>query len=198
MNRFSMVVATLAGLGLLLTACMPIDGSNDAPEPSSSSGGNHDAHPLPIQVTETPVPLQPYSADGLRKRISQLPPSMAAHQIQQGVHPLDDGEPGSEHVVLAERFSSSMDFELPRNLTSDRISVELTCSRSVPHAFSVIDGNGRETGGSSSVGSCGSEGPSGMRAGLRETQEAGQIQVRFEGESDMVLSVVAYTGTQED
>ncbi|OIH86575.1 hypothetical protein BLJ79_00985 [Arthrobacter sp. UCD-GKA] len=193
-----MVVATLAGLGLLLTACMPIDGSNDAPEPSSSSGGNHDAHPLPIQVTETPVPLQPYSADGLRKRISQLPPSMAAHQIQQGLHPLDDGEPGSEHVVLAERFSSSMDFELPRNLTSDRISVELTCSRSVPHAFSVIDGNGRETGGSSSVGSCGSEGPSGMRAGLRETQEAGQIQVRFEGESDMVLSVVAYTGTQED
>ncbi|MBP2373829.1 hypothetical protein [Paeniglutamicibacter psychrophenolicus] len=197
MKRFSMVVATLAGLGLLMTACMPIDEINDAPEPSSSSGGSHDAHPLPIQVPETPVPLQPYSADGLDQRISQLPPSMAAHQIQQGLHPLDDGEPGSEHVVLAERFSSSMDFELPRNLTSDHISVELTCSRSVSHSFSIIDGNGRETGGSS-MGSCGSEGPSGMRTGLRDTQEAGQIQVRFEGESDMVLSVVAYTGTHED
>ena len=197
MNRFSMIVATLAGLVLLLTACIPIDGNSHVPEPSSSIGGSHDAHPLPVQVPETPVPLQPYSADGLKKRISQLPPSMAAHQIQQGLHPLDDGEPGSEHVVLAERFSSSMTFELPRNLTSNRISVELTCSRSVPHAFSVIDGNGLETG-SSSMDSCGSAGPSGMRTGLQETRKTGQIQVRFAGESDMVLSVVAYTGTQED
>ena len=197
MNRFSMVVATMAGLGLLLTACVPIDGNYDAPEPSAAIDGSHDAHPLPVQVIETPIPLQPYSADGLDRRISALPPSMAAHQIQQGLHPLDDGEPGSEHVVLAERFSSSRTFELPRNLTGDRISIEVTCSRSVPHALSIIDGKGLETGGSR-MDSCDSGGPSGMSAGLQESREAGQIQVRFEGESDMVLSVVAYTGTYED
>lgn len=194
MKRFSKLLAALAGLGLVLTACVPLDGYADAPE-SSSSASRTDSRPIP--VPESTVPVQPYSAAGLKKRISQLPASMAAYQIQQGGHPIEDAESGSEQVILAERFTTSMNFELPSNLTSDHISVELTCSKSVLHSFSILDGTGRETG-SSTMGSCSSVGPSGMRTSMQQSHESGQLQVHFEGESDMVLSVVTYTGLNED
>lgn len=196
MHRIPRMVAGLAGLGVLLTACVPLDdGSADAIMPSSSAEPVLPPHiTASSQAPELPSQLSP--TDGLEQRISALHKSSVAYQVQQGKHPLDHAVPGSERVLLAERLAQGMRFELPEKQSGDSIIVEMTCSESIDARFEVYDVTGRSVGGGKS--SCSPEGPSGFGFGISEDHRARQIDVSYVQESLMELSVTTFTSTEQE
>lgn len=200
MKRFPILMAGLAGLCLALSACVPIDGNDDGEGTSKSAEPSGGELTTSTEASPTDLELHPYSADGLDDRISTMPTAMAAYQVQQGKNPFDDGQPGSARVLLAEQFTSSTRFELPPEKSSDRITIELTCSNPVTYAFSLFDVTGVEIAGG--AGTCDPDSPSAMSTGLRdihrEAPSLGQLKVTFTGESEMALALLTYIDAAAD
>lgn len=196
MSHFPKLTVAMAGPGLVLTACVPFDGATSAASLSVSAGPTSDGDAPPARPVKTGLPLQPYSTEGMGKRISKLPPSMVAHQIHRGAHPLEDGEPGSEHVVLVESLFASSRFGLPPEHSGDSISIEVTCTVPVKYNLELFDANDAEL--ASVVSSCGPEGPSGILTGLGDTSKMNQLQISFEGQSELALGLVTYSNTAQD
>lgn len=192
MKRFSGLIAALAGLGLLLAACVPIDGNTSVPTPDESTSSTGDTYVPPVEAPREDLPLQEYSTIDLDQRIAKLPHSMAAPQIQQGLHPIDYGVPGSEQVLLAEQLTASSRFALPRENPGDMVLIEVACSKSIGFEVMLFDINGAPLGGGSSS-ECSPGGPSGFGIGIRGTPQLGQVQLAFDRESGMELSVVTLT-----
>lgn len=195
MNRILWMVAGLAGLGLLLTACVPLDeNSADPITPSSSAEPVLPPHiTASSQAPELPSQLSPTA--GLEQRITALHKSSVAYQVQQGKHPLDYAVPGSERVLLAERLAHGMRFELPEKQSGDSIIIEMTCSERTDVRFEAYDVTGRSVGGGNS--SCSPEGPSGFSFGISENHPARQIEVSYVKESFMELSATTFTSAEE-
>jgi hypothetical protein len=196
MNRIPRILAGLAGLGLMLTACVPLDVDSADPTTSSSSG----EPVLPPQVAASShapeLPLQVSHADGLEQRIAALHKSSVAYQLQEGKHPVDYAVPGSERVLLAERFSRGMRFELPKRQSGDTIIVEMTCSEEINARFEAYDLEGRSVGSGQS--SCSPDGPSGFGFGFLENRLVRQIEVSYVQESDVELSVTTFTSSDQE
>lgn len=192
MKRFSGLIAAVAGLGLLLAACVPIDGNTSVPTPAESTSSTGDTYVPPVAAPREDLPLQEYSTLDLDRRISKLPPSMAAPQIQQGSHPIDYGVPGSEQVILAEHVTGSSRFALPRENSGDMVLIEVACSNSIGFEVTLFDIDGGPLGSGSSS-DCSPGGPNGFGIGIRGNPRLGQVQLAFDRESGMDLSLVAFT-----
>ena len=197
MNRIPGILVGLAGLGLVLTACVPLD--VPPADPTASSSPAEPALP-PSAAASSKVPdfaLQTSTADGLEQRIGALHEYSIANQLQQGKHPIDNAVQGSERVVLAERFSQSTSFELSEGHSGDSIVVEMTCAKSVNMRFEAYDAEGRTLGGGQLSG-CSPDGPSGFGFGTSKNQQVRQIRVAINPETDMELSAVVFTSAQQD
>lgn len=141
MNRFPRMVTALVGLGLMLTACVPLDGNRAGPSsPSHTIPGGK----APSSIAASP--RQQYPTDGLQERIASLSRDSVAYQLQQGNHPLDDAVQESEEVILAERFPTSSNFALPQDATGNRLHVELECSRKTNYEITVFFSDGAMLG----------------------------------------------------
>ena len=178
MKRFSGLIAALAGLGLLLTACVPIDGNTSVPTPAESTSSTGDTYVPPAEAPHEDLPLQEYSTIDLDQRISKLPHSMAAPRIQQGSHPIDHGVPGSEQVLLAEHVTGSSRFALPRENSGDMVLIEVACSNSIGFQVTLFDIDGAPLGGGSSS-ECSPGGPNGFGIGIRGNPPAGPGATRL-------------------
>lgn len=199
MKRFPSVPVGLATLGLMLTACVPIDAipaePSNTPAAEAEPALPHFASPPPVAAST--VPLRPYVADGLAGRINNLRKSSDAYRVQQGQHPIDDAVPGTEEVLLAEDFSSNHRFDLPEKQTGDRINLNVTCSRSANITIDVFGANG-ESLGSGSASECGPDHHIGIGLGSFEDQRVRQVQVASSHETDLELSVITFTGRPID
>lgn len=187
MTRVPALIGALAGLGLLLTACVPLATGPPSAEPEAPGSSG------PTDVVVSELELHPYSTDGLEERIAGLHESSAAYSIRRGGHPLEDGRPGSEHVVLAERFSSSRDFALSPQPTGNRILVEIACSASVPFSFELLDRAGDKIG-TGSASECPAGGPNGFGFGRKPDQHPERINVTLGGAAELQLGIVSYDG----
>ncbi|MDO5744861.1 MAG: hypothetical protein Q4P23_10360 [Micrococcaceae bacterium] len=146
MKRFPGTLTTVVGFGLLVTACVPIDGNIEETAAPSPTAAENTGGQAPVETPGTDLPWQPYSTDGLKDRTSKLPPAMVAYQVQQGSHPLDDAVPGSERVLLAEDFSSSGRFALPGDSSSDSLYIEVACSNATKYSLEIYDSIGAMAG----------------------------------------------------
>lgn len=192
MKRFPRTLTTVVGLGLLLTACVPLDGSTEGTTSSSPTVTESNDEQPPIEKPETDLPLQPYSTDGLKTRVSKLPTSMVAYQVQQGNHPLEDAVPGSERVLLAEDFSTSTRFALPGDSSSDSLYIEVACSKATKYTVKIYDQIGA-IAGSGTAAECSSNqtGTLGFSPGGKLQLE--QLQLAIDQETDGHLSLTVYT-----
>lgn len=143
------------------------------------------------------LPLQTSTADGLEQRTRALHEYSIANQLQQGKHPIDYAVPGSERLVLAERFSQSTRFELSEKHSGDSIVVEMTCATSVNLSFEAYDAEGRTLGGGQSS-DCFPGGPFGFGFGTPNNRHVRQIRVVINPETDMELSAVVFTSAEQD
>lgn len=198
MKHFTGTLTAVVGLGLLLTACVPVGGSIEGPSSAASpsvSEGNEE-QPL-VQTPQTDLPLQPYSADDLDTRVSKLPSSTVAYQVQEGFHPLDDAVAGSEQVLLAEDFSTSSRFALPGNSANDSLYIEIACSKATKYSLEVYDHMGI-IAGSGTAAKCSSNqtGTLGFSPGGNLQLE--QIQVAFDQETEGQLSLTVYTAQRDE
>lgn len=196
MRRFPRTLSTVVGLGLLLTACVPLEGSSEGTASPSSTVTESNDEQTPIETPETDLPLQPYSTDGLNTRVSKLPTSMVSYQVQQGNHPLDDAVPGSERVLLAEGFTTSSRFALPGDSSSDSLYIEIACSTETKYSLKIYDKIG-VMAGSGTAAQCSSDqtGILGFSPGGELQLE--QLQIIVDHETDGQLSLTVYT-SQED
>lgn len=211
MNRLSTSFAVVVGLSLALTACVPLDEATTVSSPFASVVPSGDVQfPFdpaprideqpPEQLPEQPrtdLPLREYSAAGLEDRISKLPPSMTAHQIHRGSAPFLDGVPGSEKVLLAEHLTSSSRLALPGKAQGNSFLVEVTCSRSTNLEVTLFDDEGTPLAGGMST-QCSPAAPDGFGLGMQESPVLGQLQLIYDQESSLQLSLVAYTTTTTD
>lgn len=196
MKRFPGTLTTVVGLGLLLTACIPLEGNTEGTtSPSPPATESNDEQP-PVETPESDLPLQPYSADGLKDRVSKLPTSMVAYQVQQGRHPLDDAVPGSERVLLAEDFSVSSRFALPGDSSSDSLYVEVACSNATKYSLKIYDHIG-VMAGSGTAAECSSTQTGILGFSPGGNLQLGQIQVTIDRQAEGHLSLTVYT-RQED
>ncbi|MBV1779791.1 hypothetical protein KRR55_11780 [Paeniglutamicibacter sp. ABSL32-1] len=188
MMRIPKAFPGATALVLLLAACVPLDGEGAAGGPPAPS-------PVPthheVPPTASVLMFQPYESEGLAKRISGLPPAMAAHQVRRGMHPVVDAEPGSERVQLAEHFSTSTRFALPGDGPGRGFHIELSCSTPVAYAFRLLDGDSAELAGDGGT-QCGPGGPVGISGSVATPREAAFLEVTFRGDTEADLAYMAF------
>ncbi|MBV1779795.1 hypothetical protein KRR55_11800 [Paeniglutamicibacter sp. ABSL32-1] len=188
MSRIPRMIAGLAGLGLLLSACVPLGTeTSDPPKPPTTGEASlTPAGSTPSQTAD--LPLQSSPDDGLEQRIAALDKLSVAYQVQQGRHPVDYAVPGSERVLLAERFSRSTRFELSGEQPGNMIIVEITCSKNTRASVEALDDEGRSLGSGLSS-ECSPDGPNGYGFGAAEHRPIRVIEVTIDRPAELELSV---------
>lgn len=120
----------------------------------------------------------------------------ASYQLHQGDSPVDGATADSEQVLLAEHFSTSSSFALPRAASGNWLRVEVECSTKNDYRTKVFYGDGGMMANGSGTERAPNR-PYVMEGGSDAALSPEQVQVIVDEKADMQLSIISYTSEGE-